>query len=176
MLPRFFCLCQTLPFMSHNRQTILPLFLKLLLIDRNCSKMKSLLIKSSYQIKVADCSGSILFASCQIRLLVSEIVVLDTFSPNCPTGSLIDVYAIYVLSFFANCHGWNPVSGSPFLQIDVPDTFVMELHLSEGTLFWKLRNHITLRRPWPFKMELWFCRLEFGVKYLECGNVCRGWH
>ena len=37
--------------------------------------------------------------------------------------------------FFANCHGWNPVSGSPFLQIDVPDTFVMELHLSEGTLF-----------------------------------------
>ena len=118
----------------------------------------------------------IFFASCQTRLLILEIVVLDTFSPNCPTGSLIDVYTIYVLSFLANCHGWKPVSGSPFLQIDVPDTFVMELHLSEGTLFWKLRNHITLRRPWPFEMELWFCRLEFGVKYLECGNVCRGWH
>ena len=41
----------------------------------------------------------IFFASCQTRLLILEIVVLDTFSPNCRTGSLIAVYTIQVLFF-----------------------------------------------------------------------------
>ena len=175
--------------MSLNRQTqnFAP-FLKLLLINQNCPNTKSLLMqilapdqscwlqwishfwKLSNQITYSGncCPGHFFF----------QIVVLNNFFPNCPTGSLIAVLYLYFsflqivmngiqtldhifcilwyqILLFNWCDGTSPLTGDPIL---------------------KLRNHITLRRPWPFKMELWFCRLEFGVKYLECGNVCRGWH
>ena len=175
--------------MSLNRQTqnFAP-FLKLLLIDQNCPNTKSLLM----QILAPDQSCWLqwinLFWKLSNQITYSGNCCPGQFFPNCrpeqffPKLSYRITYCctIFVLFFFANCHEWNPDSGSHFLHFVVPDTFVQ-------LVWWNFTPH---RRPyseteksqysqktsWPFKMELWFCRLEFGVKYLECGNVCRGWH